>query len=216
MRPSTTSLHTYSYHGHHCRPKGWRHHGTDTESEHAGFQKTLAKVGDCKPHKKGHTPGTIWAGARSGGRKPDQYAQPRGLTTECAQPECAFPSSSARRMRFFVRVCSQNAPFRRMRLFLPGQTWRRLTEKHILYSSSHGKAHSSPGGVTKTAFWASCARSMTCICACTTTPISKSPRTTRASSADRVGWGSRQATRTVRCRSLRRRPHFLSSLILST
>ena len=36
-----------------------------------------------------------------------------------------------------------------MRLFLPGQTWRRLTEKHILYSSSHGKAHPSPGGVTK-------------------------------------------------------------------
>lgn len=52
-------------------------------------------------------------------------------------------------MRFFVRVCSQNASFRRMRLFLPGQTWRRLTEKRILYSSSHGKAHSSPGGVTK-------------------------------------------------------------------
>ena len=25
----------------------------------------------------------------------------------------------------------------------------RLTEKHILYSSSYGKAHSSPGGVTK-------------------------------------------------------------------
>ena len=24
-----------------------------------------------------------------------------------------------------------------------------LTEKHILYSSSYGKAHSSPGGVTK-------------------------------------------------------------------
>mgnify|MGYP001678415923 CR=1 FL=1 len=36
-----------------------------------------------------------------------------------------------------------------MRLFLPGQTWRRLTEKRILYSSSHAKAHSSPGGVTK-------------------------------------------------------------------
>ena len=36
-----------------------------------------------------------------------------------------------------------------MRLFLPGQTWRRLTEKHILYSSSYGKAYSSPGGVTK-------------------------------------------------------------------
>ena len=105
--------------------------------------------GDCKPHKKGHTPGTIWAGARSGGRKPDQYAQPWAFTTECAQPECAFPSPSACRMRFFVRVCSQNAPFRRMRLFLPGQTWHRLTEKHILYSSSYGKAHSSPGGVTK-------------------------------------------------------------------
>ena len=36
-----------------------------------------------------------------------------------------------------------------MRLSSPGQTWRRLTEKRILYSSSHGKAHSSPGGVTK-------------------------------------------------------------------
>ena len=36
-----------------------------------------------------------------------------------------------------------------MRLSSPGQTWRRLTEKRILYSSSHGKAHSRPGGVTK-------------------------------------------------------------------
>ena len=82
----------------------------------------------------------------------------------------------------------------------------RLTEKRTL----------APAASPKTTFWTSCARSMTCICACTTTPISKSPRTTRASSADRVGWGSRQATRTVRCRSLRRRPHPLSSLILST
>ena len=36
-----------------------------------------------------------------------------------------------------------------MRLSSPGQTWRRLTEKHILGGRRNGKAHSSPGGVTK-------------------------------------------------------------------
>ena len=46
-------------------------------------------------------------------------------------------------------ACRQNALFRRVRFSLPAQTSACLTEKHILYSSSYGKAHSSPGGVTK-------------------------------------------------------------------
>ena len=36
------------------------------------------------------------------------------------------------RVRFSVRVCSQSALFRRMRLFSPGQTSSRLTQKRIL------------------------------------------------------------------------------------
>ena len=55
--------------------------------------------------------------------------------------ECAFPSRRDRRMRLSVRVPAQNALFRKMRLFSPGQTWRRLTEKHILQPTPHGKAH---------------------------------------------------------------------------
>ena len=35
-------------------------------------------------------------------------------------------------MRLFVRVCSQNAPFRRVRFSSPGQTRRSLTEKRTL------------------------------------------------------------------------------------
>ena len=37
----------------------------------------------------------------------------------------------------------QNAPFRRMRLSSPGQTWRRLTERRTLVQTPHGKAHSA-------------------------------------------------------------------------
>lgn len=127
----------------------------------------------------------------------------------------------AARMRFSVVLRAQNALFREglqpecvfSYLGKRGAALRkstfcihRLTEKRTL----------APAASPKTTFWTSCARSMTYICACTTTPISKSPRTTRASSADRVGWDSRKAIRTVRCRSPRRRPHPLSSLILST
>ncbi len=36
----------------------------------------------------------------------------------------------------------QTALFRKMRFSLPGQTWRRLTEKHILQPTPHGKVHS--------------------------------------------------------------------------
>ena len=36
------------------------------------------------------------------------------------------------KMRFSVTSRPQNAPFRRVRFSLPGQTWRRLTEKRIL------------------------------------------------------------------------------------
>ena len=45
-------------------------------------------------------------------------------------------------MRFPVTSRGQNALFRKMRFSLPGQTWRRLTEKHILLPASHGKVHS--------------------------------------------------------------------------
>ena len=39
----------------------------------------------------------------------------------------------SRTMRFSVRACTQNASFRRMRFSSPAQTWRRLTEKRILW-----------------------------------------------------------------------------------
>ena len=71
-----------------------------------------------------------------------------GLTKRRTLPfpdraECAFPSRCDRRMRLSVRVLAQNALFRRMHLSSPGQTWRRLTEKHILQPTPHGKAHSA-------------------------------------------------------------------------
>ena len=46
------------------------------------------------------------------------------------------------RMRLLVRPPAQNAPFRRMCLSSPGQTWRRLTEKRTLPPAPHGKTHS--------------------------------------------------------------------------
>ena len=58
-------------------------------------------------------------------------------------PECAFPSQRGHRMRLCVSVRGQSAPFRKLRFFSPGQTWRRLTEKRILRVPSHGKAHSA-------------------------------------------------------------------------
>ena len=45
-------------------------------------------------------------------------------------------------MRLYVSVRGQNALFRKVRFFSPGQTWRRLTEKRILRVPSHGKVHS--------------------------------------------------------------------------
>ena len=45
-------------------------------------------------------------------------------------------------MRFSVRHGLQNALFRRVRLFSPGQTSSRLTQKRILCPLPHGKAHS--------------------------------------------------------------------------
>ena len=53
------------------------------------------------------------------------------------------PARSACRLRFLVRHTGQNALFRKMRFSLPGQTWRRLTEKRILQPAPHGKAHSA-------------------------------------------------------------------------
>ena len=46
------------------------------------------------------------------------------------------------RMRFSVTTRPQNAPFRRVRLSSPGQTWRHLTEKRTLVQTPHGKTHS--------------------------------------------------------------------------
>ena len=57
-------------------------------------------------------------------------------------PDCAFPSRHGHRMRLYVSVRGQNALFRKVRFFSPGQTWRRLTEKRILRVPSHGKVHS--------------------------------------------------------------------------
>ena len=65
--------------------------------------------------------------------------------------ECAFPSRCDRRMRLSVRVLAQNALFRRMHLSSPGQTWRRLTEKHTLPPAPHGKAHSATRASRKSA-----------------------------------------------------------------
>lgn len=57
------------------------------------------------------------------------------------------------RVRLSVRVCSQSALFRRMRLFSPGQMSRCLTQKRTLSPSSHGKVHSEPVVSRKSAFW---------------------------------------------------------------
>ena len=46
------------------------------------------------------------------------------------------------RMRFSVRVRTQNASFRRVRFSSPGQTSGRLTERRILQPAPHEKAHS--------------------------------------------------------------------------
>ena len=46
------------------------------------------------------------------------------------------------RMRFSVRHGLQNASFRRMRFFSPGQTSSRLTQKRILPRRPHAKPHS--------------------------------------------------------------------------
>ena len=56
------------------------------------------------------------------------------------------------RMRFSVRVRTQNASFRRVRFFSPAQTWRRLTEKRILLPAPYGKAHSATCASWKSAF----------------------------------------------------------------
>ena len=51
-------------------------------------------------------------------------------------------------MRFSVTLRMQNASFRRMRFYSPGQTWRHLTERRTLGPPPHGKAHFA--GVTLT------------------------------------------------------------------
>ena len=66
--------------------------------------------------------------------------------------DCAFPSRRGHRVRLYVSVRGQNAPFRKVRFFSPGQTWRRLTEKRILRVAPHGKAHSAYAPHQKTHF----------------------------------------------------------------
>ena len=73
---------------------------------------------------------------------PNRWVQ-NALFRHDATVECAFPLRHSSRMRFSVRRNVQNTLFRRMRLSSPGQTWRRLTEKHILQPTPHGKAHSA-------------------------------------------------------------------------
>ena len=73
---------------------------------------------------------------------PNRWVQ-NALFRHDVTAECAFPSRRNRRMRLSVRVPAQNALFRRVRLFSPGQTWRRLTEKRTLPPAPHGKAHSA-------------------------------------------------------------------------
>ena len=63
----------------------------------------------------------------------------------------------SRRMRLSVRSCRQNALFRRVRLFSPGQTSSRLTQKRILCLPPHGKVQSAPSTSRKSAV---CARAV--------------------------------------------------------
>ena len=67
-------------------------------------------------------------------------------------PDCAFPSRRDHRVRLYVSVRGQNALFRKVRFFSPGQTRRRLTEKRILQPAGHGKAHSVRRISRKSAF----------------------------------------------------------------
>ena len=48
------------------------------------------------------------------------------------------------KMRFSVRVRTQNALFRRVRFSSPAQTWSHLTQRRILRRRSHVKAQSAP------------------------------------------------------------------------
>ena len=66
------------------------------------------------------------------------------LRASCERPHGSAGGEDIRRhrMRFSVRVRTQNAPFRRVRFFSPAQTWRLLTEKRILQPAPHGKAQS--------------------------------------------------------------------------
>ena len=56
------------------------------------------------------------------------------------------------RMCLSVRHGLQNASFRRMRFFSPGQTSSRLTQKRILPRRPHAKAHFAPAPSRKSAF----------------------------------------------------------------
>ena len=64
------------------------------------------------------------------------------------------------KMRFSVRVRTQNALFRRVRFSSPAQTWSHLTERRILRRRSHVKAQSAPATSRKGALYGRPTRKM--------------------------------------------------------
>ena len=91
-----------------------------------------------------------------------------GRGTLSVGPHAKAHSASGQppRVRLSVRVCSQSALFRRMRLFSPGQMSRCLTQKRTLSPPPHGKAHSGsppyplrPDVSRKDALWRGVCRS---------------------------------------------------------
>ena len=94
------------------------------------------------PHGKAHSGGTPSRKSALCMRAVTQNASLRHGGTAWGS-ECAFPSRRGHRMRLYVSVWGQNALFRKVRFFSPGQTRRRLTEKRILQPAGHGKAQSA-------------------------------------------------------------------------
>ena len=78
---------------------------------------TQKRILDSTPHAKAH----------SGGSE---------------DPRAHLSVRTSYRMRFSVTCRLQNALFRRVRFFSPGQMRRRLTKRRTLSRRSHGKAHS--------------------------------------------------------------------------
>ena len=79
---------------------------------------TQKRILDSTPHAKAH----------SGGSE---------------DPRAHLSMRTSYRMRFSVTCRLQNALFRRVRFFSPGQMRRRLTKRRTLSRRSHAKAHSA-------------------------------------------------------------------------